>query len=344
MGNARLAGYPAGRTRSANEPLGDVGEVAGFNSGMKSNAREQAARLPPAPGVYRFRDASGRVLYLGRATSLRRRAASYWGDLTDRPHLRLMVAKIARVEAVVCDSAHEAAWLERNLLQTQKPPWNRAPAGGQEIEVWIRLCVAPRSPGLTVVHRPRSGAEPASSPDVRHFGPYLGGRQARLAVSGLCRVLPLSYANGALTGARRDLARIRGVAEDDRAPLASTAAAVLSRDPAAVASLTASLTAFRDAASGALAFELAARLQQEIAALDWVTAEQKVTSQEATDHDVSGWSAGTLVRFAIRGGRLTGWSQRACGEAAASRHLAGTAPEWAAFAQRNAQLAARLSA
>ena len=42
------------------------------------SARELAARLPPGPGVYRFRDGSGRVLYLGRAVSLRRRVASYW--------------------------------------------------------------------------------------------------------------------------------------------------------------------------------------------------------------------------------------------------------------------------
>ncbi len=50
-----------------------------------------------------------------------------------------MVARIARVEAVPCDSAHEAAWLERNLLEYRKPPWNRSPNGGQEVEVWIRL-------------------------------------------------------------------------------------------------------------------------------------------------------------------------------------------------------------
>ncbi len=40
-----------------------------------------------------------------------------------------MVARIASVEAVVCDSAHEAAWLERNLLQERLPPWNRSPSG-----------------------------------------------------------------------------------------------------------------------------------------------------------------------------------------------------------------------
>ena len=89
--------------------------------------------------MHRFKDAAGRVLYLGRAVSLRRRTVSYWGDLGDRGHLAPMVARIARIEAVVCDSAHEAAWLERNLLRASLPPWNRSPGGGQEKEVWIRL-------------------------------------------------------------------------------------------------------------------------------------------------------------------------------------------------------------
>jgi excinuclease UvrABC nuclease subunit len=171
--------------------------------GAGNSARGQAALLPPAPGVYRFRDAGGRVLYLGRATQLRSRVASYWGDLRDRAHLAPMIARVARVEAVACDSVHEAAWLERNLLQARKPPWNRAPDGGQESEVWIRLSDDARDPGITVVYDKDERA--------RNFGPYLGGRQVRLAVSGLCRVLPLNYAGGELTGTRHDLARIRGV-------------------------------------------------------------------------------------------------------------------------------------
>ena len=121
-------------------------------------------------------------------------------------------------------------------------------------------------------------------------------------------------------------------------------AKILGRDPADVASLKASLVERRDAASGALAFELAARLQQEIEALDWVTAEQKVTGQAPADHDICGWSEGTLVRFEVRNARLAGWTQRACGAAAARRHLARTPPEWIPFAQRNAELAARLTA
>jgi hypothetical protein len=49
------------------------------------------------------------------------------------------------------------------------------------------------------------------------------------------------------------------------------------------------------------------------------------------------------VSFTIRGGRLTGWTHRACGEATARRHLERTPPDWVRFAQRNAELAARLT-
>jgi excinuclease ABC subunit C len=288
--------------------------------------------LPLAPGVYRFRDAAGRVLYVGRAVSLRRRVASYGGDLGDRRHLAVMVARIARVEAVPCDSAHEAAWLERNLLRRRLPPWNRSPSGGQEAEVWIR-----RAPGLTVVHQP-------GPPDgaTRYFGPYLGGQKVRDAVSGLGRVLPLAYAADAAAGTARDLARVRGAAPGARAALAGALTAVLDRDPAAVTSLQAELTARRDAAATALAFEFAGRLQAELEALAWIAGEQKVTQAPPCDLDVHGWADGMRVSFEIRGGRLTGWRQRPCAAAAARRYLAQSPPEWAAFARRAAELAARL--
>src|SRR3954466_9280023 len=134
---------------------------------------DAVAALPAAPGVYRFRDDGGRVLYLGRATDLRSRVGSYWGDLRDRRHLRRMMLRVARIEALVCDSAHEAAWAERNLLERALPPWNRI-VGGLEVPVSIRLDASPEAPrlGLASSTRPASG--------VRCFGAYLGAGKGRL--------------------------------------------------------------------------------------------------------------------------------------------------------------------
>jgi excinuclease ABC subunit C len=300
--------------------------------------RDQAARLPLSPGVYRFRDAAGGVLYLGRAVSLRRRAASYWGDLGDRGHLAAMVARIARVEAVPCASAHEAAWLERNLLQRRKPPWNLS--GGQESEVWIRLTASADAPGVRVVRRPRSG-DPA-----RYFGPYLGGQKTRDAASGLSRVLPLGHTVDRPAGTGCELARARGASPGVRDDLARTVTAVLDRDPAAVAAVRAELIRRRDTAAAGLAFEFAGRVQAELEALDWITAEQKVTQAQPRDFDVHGWAEGVLIRFEVRGGRLSGWTQRLCAAAAARRLLGpeNHGPAWTDFAGRTAELAAALLA
>jgi excinuclease ABC subunit C len=169
----------------------------------------------------------------------------------------------------------------------------------------------------------------------------LGGQKVRDAVSGLGRVLPLGYAGDARPGTERDMARVRGASPAARSGLARAIAAVLDRDQAAMAALRAELTARRDTAAAALAFEFAGRLQAELEALDWVTGEQKVTRAQ-DDADVCGWADGVLVWFEIRGGRMRGWRQRPCGAAAARPYLTGTPPGWADFARRNADLAARL--
>jgi excinuclease ABC subunit C len=129
---------------------------------MRRNGPAVIGRLPDGPGVYRFRDERGRVLYIGRATGLRSRVGSYWSDLRDRDHLAPMVARVARIEAISCDSVHEAAWLERNLLKKSLPPWNKT-QGGQESAVYIRLDAGPSTPGLASVYR----TEPADQAVLR---------------------------------------------------------------------------------------------------------------------------------------------------------------------------------
>lgn len=295
--------------------------------------RTVARRLPLEPGVYRFRDDAGKVLYIGRARNLRRRVQSYWVDVGDRPRLAAMVRRIARIEAVWCDSEHEAYWLERNLLEHSKPRWNRA-EGGAEVTGYIRFDDSSIRPGFRFVHT-------VSGP-ARHFGPYLGGLRIRQALSALHRVLPLSYATAA-NGSAREFAQLYGVGPDDREALAQAAISVLERDPAAVATLRDELLRRRDRAVDQLRFEFAGKLQEEITALDWVVSEQKVSRLAPDDDlDVYGWADGLLVRFGMRAGRICTWTQRIVSEATARARIAANPPDWRDFAQRNAELAARL--
>ncbi|MEV0268973.1 hypothetical protein AB0H43_09375 [Hamadaea sp. NPDC050747] len=296
-----------------------------------ADPRGAAARLPAEPGVYRFRDERGRALYVGRAVNLRRRALSYWSELDDRPHLRRMMPRVARVEAVVCASEHEAAWLERNVLERRLTPWNRT-AGGQETPVWLRLDVSATAPGLSVAYAPAADG----------FGPYLGGTKVRAAVAGLHRVFPLPYAADRLTAAEREFARVRDVTPQSREQLAAALAGVLRRDPDAVHCLKTELIARRDEAARRTAYEHAGRVQTEIEAVDWVVATQRATGFADGDLDFHGWAAGRLVRFEIRAGRLTGWQARPCTAAAAAARVAATPAQWTGFAAHNAELAATL--
>jgi excinuclease ABC subunit C len=244
-----------------------------------------------------------------------------------------MVARIARIEAVVCDSEHEAAWLERNLLEQSMPAWNRTP-GGQEVSTYLRLDAGQRTPRLEAVHSVTSSGA--------HFGPYLGGDKVRTAVAAFHRAFPLAYTGNGLSGSEREMAGQRGVGPADRDRLAGTITAVLQRDPTAMALIREALQACRDRAALAQAYELAARIQAEIEAVAWVTSVQRVTRTDGPDADAAGWSDGVLVRFQVRAGRLRRWAQRACGQASARRYLAETPAAWADFAGRNAELAARL--
>jgi excinuclease ABC subunit C len=292
--------------------------------------------LPTEPGVYRFRDERGRVAYLGRATNLRSRVRSYWGDLADRPQLHRMIGQVTGVEAIVCASVHEAAWLERNLLERSLPRWNRL-RGGTETPGWLVLDDGERSPGLSLVLDPPTGTGTA-------FGPYLGYERSTLARDALLRLYPLH-----LTGARpgsteRTLAEARGVSPSSREEFAGRIRAVLGRDAAALAQAAAGLVQARDQAVQRLGFETAATIQLEAAALAWLAAEQRVTGCVPADLRVVGWAAGTQFSLLATDARLDRWTVRDTTERAGRGAAEHTPPAWREFAERNAVLNAVLAA
>lgn len=300
-----------------------------------TDARRACRLLPEEPGVYRFRDERGRVAYVGRATNLRARVRSYWGDLADRPWLRRMIDQIATVEAIVCASVHEAAWLERNLLERSLPRWNRL-RGGTETPGWLIVDDDPRSPGLRLVFDPPDGGTA--------FGPYLGFERTSLGRDALLRLYPLQLTGSRPGAAERAFAEARGTSPECRGEYASRLRAVLRRDPAALAEAEAGLVAVRDRAAAQLGFETAQQVQLELAALSWLTSEQRVTGCCPPDLTVVGWAAGTQFSLAATQGRLDRWTVRAADEAAGRRASARTPEHWRAFADRNAELSADLGA
>jgi len=134
--------------------------------------RERIAALPDEPGIYLFRDAAGKTLYVGKAKSLRRRVASYLARELE-PRLAGMLGEAADVEFVTASSEREALLLENNFIKKRRPRYNVL-LRDDKTYPYLKLTREPW-PRVVFTRRLRNdGAE--------YFGPYLPGGLARRAV------------------------------------------------------------------------------------------------------------------------------------------------------------------
>lgn len=134
---------------------------------------QRIRELPDRPGIYVFKDAEGKVLYVGKATSLRKRASSYL-TRDHEPRLAAMVHEAADLEYVVTDTTAEALLLENNWIKTKRPRYNIL-LRDDKTYPYIKLTLGDDYPRIAFTRRVRNDKGD-------YFGPFLPGGLARKAI------------------------------------------------------------------------------------------------------------------------------------------------------------------
>ncbi len=150
--------------------------------------RPQASSIPDAPGAYLFRDGDGRVIYAGKASSLRKRLASYWGKPL-HPRTEAMVDSAASVEWIVASTEVDALMLEYNLIKQHKPRFNIRYRDDKSYP-YLALTVGETWPRAQVLRGTKRKG-------VRYFGPYGHAWAIRDTLDALTRVFPVRTCSNA---------------------------------------------------------------------------------------------------------------------------------------------------
>ncbi len=270
--------------------------------------------MPESPGVYKFRDAHGRVIYVGKAKSLRSRLNSYFGSLPDlHPRTRTMVTTAASVEWTVVETEVEALQLEYSWIKEYDPRFNVRYRDDKSYPS-LAVTLDDDYPRLLVMRGPKKKG-------VRYFGPYAHAWAIRETLDLLLRVFPArTCSNGVFTRAgqvgrpcllgyidkcsapcvgRVSAEEHRRIAEDFCDFMAGQTGPYLRR-----------LEKEMQVAAANLEFERAARLRDDLKALERAMEKNAVVLRDGTDADVIAFAEDELEAavqvFHVRGGRIRG--------------------------------------
>ena len=276
--------------------------------------RPAPGSIPVEPGVYRFRDQHGRVIYVGKAKSLRSRLTSYFADVASlHPRTRQMVTTAAKVEWTVVNTEVEALQLEYNWIKEFDPRFNVRYRDDKSYPV-LAVTLDEEFPRLMVYRGPRRKG-------VRYFGPYSHAWAIRETLDLLTRVFPARTCSAGVFKRHKQIDRpcLLGYIDKCSAPCVGRVSAEQHRQivldfcdflSGKTDRYARSLEQQMNAAAAQLDFERAARLRDDLSALKRALEKQAVVLGDGTDADVVAFADDELEAavqvFHVRGGRVRG--------------------------------------
>ena len=276
--------------------------------------RPKTSEIPTRPGVYRFYDKKRRILYVGKAKNLRARLQSYFAPL-DSLHERTkrMLLSASDVDWTIVKTEFEALQLEFTWIKEFNPPFNIRFKDDKSYP-YLAVSLSDKVPRVFVTrNRELKG--------VRYFGPYTQAWALRQTLDTLLKAFPVrSCSSGVFATAKRssrpcllaDIGKcsapcVSRVTEQEHLDLAKDLVGFMNgMDPRQVEILRDRMLQ----ASEAENFELAARLRDNIEALETVLEKSTIVFSDLTDADLFGIAhdelAATISLFSVRGGRIRG--------------------------------------
>ncbi len=274
------------------------------------NLEEKLKLLPEQPGIYRFFSKTGKIVYIGKAKSLKHRVRSYFMESNlDDYRLVNLVPHIYDVEWIVTHTEAEALILEDHLIKTHRPKYNIQLKDDKSYP-YFKLSVQEMYPRLSLVRELKKDGS-------KYFGPYVAAGQARSTWKVIKRYFPLRQSKMVLDGSKTYRPCLNFQMKRCWAPCAGLISPeeygrivlnVLHLLNGSHEELIDSLKKEMDARSQEMQFEEAGEIRDRIRAVRQTLQKQRVVSKQKVDRDVfalvrSGGFAGVQVLF-VRNGIL----------------------------------------
>ena len=277
----------------------------------KDPMRQRLASVPAKPGVYLFKNATSQFIYVGKASNLRNRLRSYFGTPFGLvPKIRRMMQQARDFEFVVTHSESEALILENTLIKRHRPPFNTR-LRDDKTYPYIKIDPSEEFPQIYFTRR-------VLNDGARYFGPFASAGSVRKTLALLKKLFPYRSCTKTITGTdarpcleyyiHRCVAPCVGYA--DQRAYKEVIEQVLMFLEGKTTDVVRQLNHRMHEAAESLEFERAARLRDQVQAIQRVSEDQKVVSLRSQDIDVIAMAQerneAWVEAFFIRKGKLVG--------------------------------------